>query len=260
MRTNWMKFLKKFKTLLIEERRDALKSTIIEVKQHMAWQFSSMAAADTKVVMACIKDHTCSHLRGLEYEKGATAVDPDEEIPSGPEVLQWLPPEKRYTNTIRDHIISIFDHIANAQSEASLATANISALPKVADADTLDVVLRAVVRPLVQINWPEKYLSLVNDPKASSMTEEKRKNIIINLLPNREAGIMEKEPRNNPTWLLTLVVYLKLKRMFLNEGTQREMEEKFLIHSKQLCKLLSGKCYLGGKDKKGYCKKKKEEP
>ena len=37
----------KFKTLLKEDRRDALESTIIKVKQHMARQFSSMAAADT---------------------------------------------------------------------------------------------------------------------------------------------------------------------------------------------------------------------
>ena len=184
-------------------------------------------------------------MRDLEQEKGATAMDPDEEIPSGPEVLQQLPPEKRYTNMIRDHIISIFDHIANAQSEASLAAANISALTKVTDADTLDIVLRVAVRPLVQINWPEKYLSLVTDPKPTSSTEERRQNIIINLLPNSEAGFMQKEPRNNPTWLLAAVVYLKLKQMFLNKGTQRETEEKFLIHSKQLSKLLSWQALPG---------------
>ena len=152
---------------------------------------------------------------------------------------------------VRDHIILIFDHIANAQSEASLATANISSLAKIADADMLDIVLKVAVRPLVQINWPEKSLSLVTDPKPKSSTEERKQKIIINLLPNSEAGPMQKEPRNNPTQLLTAVIYLKMKRMFLNEGMQRETEEKFLVHSKQLSKLLSDKHYLGGKDKKG---------
>lgn len=68
-------------------------------------------------------------------------TDPEEEIPSGAEVLQRLSPRKQYTSTIRSHIISMFDHIANAQSEASLAAANILALAKIVDAETLDIVL-----------------------------------------------------------------------------------------------------------------------
>ena len=133
----------------------ALKSTITEVKQHMTEQFSSMAAADINIIMACIKDCTCSYMRSLEHQEGANSIDPDDDIPSGPEVLEQLPPEKRYTKEIKDNITSIFNHIANAQSEASLAAANIAALAKMADAETLDTVLKAAVRPLVQINWPE---------------------------------------------------------------------------------------------------------
>ena len=160
--------------------------------------------------------------------------------------------------TIKDYIISIFTHIPNAQSEVSLDVAMISALTKTTDADTLDIVLRAAVRPLVQINWPEKYLSLVADPKPTSPIEERRQIIIINLLPNSKLSQIQKEPRNNPTWLLAAVVYLKLKRLFLNEGTRRETEEKFLVHSKQLSKLLSRKSYLGGKDRKSMAKRRRK--
>ena len=118
-----------------------------------------------------------------------------------------------------------------------------------ADAETLDMVLRAAVRPLVQINWPEKYLSPTADPKPTS-PEEERKKIIANLLPNSEAIQIRNEPKNNPTRLLVVVTYFKLRRLFLGEGTMRETEERFQVHSKQLSKLLSGKRYLGGKDKK----------
>ena len=157
------KIFENFKELLKEDDINALRSTISEVKQHMMRQFSSMVASDINIIMACIKDCTCSYLKGIEHQEGTTAVDPDYDIPSGPEVLKQLPPEKRYTKEIKDSITSIFNHIANAQSEASLAAANIVALAKMADAETLDMVLRAAVRPLVQINWPEKYLSPTAD-------------------------------------------------------------------------------------------------
>ena len=239
-----------FKKLLREDDINALRSTISEAKQHMTKQFSSMAGSDINIVMACIKDHTCSYLRSVDHQEGATVVDPDDDIPSGPELLKQLPTDKRYTKEIKDSVTSIFNHIANAHSEASLAAANIAALAKMADAETLDTVLRAAVRPLVQINWPERYLSLTADPKPTSPEEERKKKIIANLLPNSEAIQIRNEPKNNPTRLLAVVTYFKLRRLFLGEGTMRETEERFQVHSKQLSKLLSGKRYLGGKDKK----------
>ena len=129
---------------------------------------------------------------------------------------------------------------------------------KIADADTLDVVLRAVVRPLVQINWPERYLSPVTDPKASSTTEERRKKYHHKFTTEQRSRNHGKGTKKQPNTATRSGCLLKLKRMFLNEGTQRETEEKFLIHSKQLSKLLSGKCYLGGKDKKGTVKRKRK--
>ena len=252
------KIFENFKDLLKEDDKNALRSTISEVKRHMTRQFSSMAAADIDIVMACIKDRTCSYMRSIEHQEGATSVDPDNDIPSGPEVLEQLPPEKRYTKEIKDSITSIFNHIANAQSEASLAAANIAALTRMANAETLDTVLRAAVRPLVQINWPEKYLSLTADPKPIPPEEERKQKIITNLLPNSEAIQIRNKPKNNPTRLLAAVTYFKLKRLFLYEGTMKETEERFHVHSKQLSKLLSGKCYLGRKDRKCVPKRRRK--
>ena len=100
-----------FKTLLKEDKRNALKSTSSEVKQHMARQFSSMSAADIDIVMACIKDHTCIYMRNLEHQEGARSVDPDDDIPLGPEVLEQLPPEKRYTkDNKRQHYLNLHSH------------------------------------------------------------------------------------------------------------------------------------------------------
>ena len=119
----------------------------------------------------------------MDRKEGATVIDPDDDIPSGPEILKQLPADKRYTKEIKDSITAIFNHIANAHSEASLAVANIAALAKMADAETLYTVLRTAARPLVQINWPKKYLSPTADPKPISPEEERKKKIIANLLP-----------------------------------------------------------------------------
>ena len=228
-------------------------------KRNDTWPSSSAVWLQLiQTIIACINDPTCSYTRESEQEENVRAVDPDEKTPSGPEVLQWLPLGKQYTSAITDHIISLFDHIANAQSEASLATANISAITKITDTDILDIVLGAAVRLLVQINFPENFLSPVTDPKPKTSTEKRKHKIIVNLLSNSKAWPIQKEPKNNPTRLLATVMYLKMKRMFLNEGTQRETEEKFLVHSKQLSKLLSGKHYLGGKDKKAMVWRKRK--
>lgn len=69
---------------------------------------------------------------------------------------------------------------------------------------------------------------------------------------------MKREPDNNPTRLPTTILFLKLKVKFLNEGSQRGTEECFTVNSKQLSKLLTGRCYLGGKDRKGDGTKQKK--
>ena len=46
------------------------------------------------------------------------------------------------------------------------------------------------------------------------------------------------------------MVYFKLRRRFLGKGTQTEAIGKFNINGKALSKILTGKCYMGGKDKK----------
>ena len=240
--------IENFKTRLKENKIDALETTIEDVK-HMSWQFSSMVTADTQIVLVCIKDTKCSYMRESQQENVST-TDPEDEMPSRPEVLRQLPLDRQYTSMVRDHIISLFDHTGNAQCEASLATANISALAKITDANTLDIVLKAAIRPLIQINVLEKFLNLTTDPKPKSSTDQRRHKILVNLLPNSDSPAIQKEPQNNPTWLLTAVLYIKLKRNFLNEVTQKETEEKFMVCSKQLSKLLSSKWYLGGKDRK----------
>ena len=101
---------------------------------------------------------------------------------------------------------------------------------------------------MVQLNIPNKFLGPLYNPPPKMTGEAFREKISANLLPNGKCAVLKREPANNPTRLLTTVIYFKLKRKFLNTGTQKECVELFAVNEKQLSKLISGRCYQGGSE------------
>ena len=83
-------------------------------------------------------------------------------------------------------------------AHASMAAANISALGKITDPQMFDLVLKATVRPLVQINILERYLSPVQDPKPASTTDEVRQKLEKKLLPHSTQPVLCMSPRIAP--------------------------------------------------------------
>ena len=65
---------------------------------------------------------------------------------------------------------------------------------------------------MVQLNVPERFLGPVWDPPPKMTGEVLWEKIAVNLLPNGKRAVLKREPENNPTRLLTVVVYLKLKK------------------------------------------------
>ena len=60
---------------------------------------------------------------------------------------------------------------------------------------------------------------------------------------------MSQEPKNNPTRLLAVALWLKLKLHYLNSGTAKEVCQTFSVTAKMLSKILSGKRYLSSSGK-----------
>ena len=65
---------------------------------------------------------------------------------------------------VQEMIVMCFDHLSEVHAHMSLFAANMSLLAKICDPETFDMVLKATARPMIQINIPEHYLSLVQDP------------------------------------------------------------------------------------------------
>ena len=66
-----------------------------------------------------------------------------------------------------------FDHLSEAHAHMSSFAANMSSLAKIANPETFDMVIKAAARLMIQINIPEHYLSLVQDPPLKMTAEER---------------------------------------------------------------------------------------
>ena len=147
-----------------------------------------------------------------------------------------------------------FGHLSEAHAHMSSFAANISSLAKITNPKTFDMVMKAAAQPMIQINIPEHYLSLVQDPPLKTTAEECLSQLEKVLLPRPSS--LTQEPWYGPTRLLAAVVWLHLKCKFFNGGTTKEACTMFEVQAKQLSKLLSGKVYLGGSTEAAKGKRK----
>ena len=66
------------------------------------------------------------------------------------------------------------------------------------------------------------------------------------ILPTSNAPCLAHEPKNGPTHVLAVAVWLKLNHKYFNEGTAKEACDCFEVRAKQLSRVLTGRKYLGG--------------
>ena len=140
--------------------------------------------------------------------------------------------------------MTCFNHLSEVHTHMSLFAANMLSLAKITNPKTFNMVMTAAARPMIQINVPEHYLSLVQDPPPKMTTEEHLSQLEKVLLPRLSSLAWELWYR--PTQLLAAAIWLHLKCKFFNGGTAKEACTTFEVWAKQLSKLLSGKVYLGG--------------
>ena len=142
-----------------------------------------MAEADVEVVMKSIHDPSCVYLHqhltteGVQHD-GASAT----EVPEGWTFIRQLP-EKVWKTEVWELIVMCFNHLSEAHAHMSSFVANMSSLAKIANPETFDMVMKAAARLMIQINVPEHYLSLVQDPPLKMTAEERLSQLERVLLP-----------------------------------------------------------------------------
>ena len=197
-----------FGELLAGNVKDALQKMVASLKRIMVKHWGGMAEADVSSVVKTIRDLVCLHLHQFLVTGGIEVTELASDMPEGWEFL-WSLPEKTRKHKEWQLIISTFDHISEAMAHTSMAAANISALGKIMDPQMFDLVLKAAVRPLVQINIPERYLSPVQDPKPASTADEVWQKLERKLLPHSNSASIVCELKNSPTRLLVAALWLQ---------------------------------------------------
>ena len=122
-----------------------------------------MAEADVDVVLKSIHDPSCVYLHQHLTTEDVDVVEPVTDVPEGWTFLRQLP-EKVWKTEVWELIVSCFNHLSEVHTHMSSFVANMSLLAKIADPKTFDMVMKAVARPMIPVNIPEHYLSLVQDP------------------------------------------------------------------------------------------------
>ena len=178
-----------------------------------------MAEADVDVVLKSIHDPSCVYLHQHLTTEGVDMVELVTDVPEGWTFLRQLP-KKVWKTEVWELIVMCFDHLSEVHAHMSLFMANISSLAKIADPETFDMVMKAAARPMIQINIPEHYLSLVQDPPPKTTAEECLSQLEKVLLPRPSS--LTQEPWYGPTRLLAAVVWLHLKCKFFNGSTTKE--------------------------------------
>ena len=80
-----------FSDLLADDRKDALRSTVMSLKKLMVKHWQQMAEADVEVVMKSIHDPSCVHLCQHLTMEGVDVMEPATEIPEGWTFIRQLP-------------------------------------------------------------------------------------------------------------------------------------------------------------------------
>ena len=232
-------------TLIHEDKKDALGQTIRNFKKLVGKQWETMGDVDVDVVLHTIKDPAAVYLHQHLTRGGVDVFDPPEEIPTGPEFIQQLPKRTRHAEETA-FISEIFDHAAQAHEHLLAVCTNISALAKITDKTTLHTVINGAVRPLVQINIPEGFLNPVEDQQPKTTEEERCEKVRKTVLPIPNTPCLAHEPKNGPTHILAVAVWLKLNCKYFNERMAKEACDRFEVRAKQLSRVLMGRKYLGG--------------
>ena len=146
-----------FKESVLEDQKDALLSAVNSLKCKMMAQFEQMCPVYVEIVMQMIKDTRCLTLRQSMESVQVAETNPDEEIPTGHEMVSKLTQEKKLSQAAISNIISLFGHLSEAHAHMSTAAANLSALRKITDPVTFKTILQVSVCPIVQLLIPKRF-------------------------------------------------------------------------------------------------------
>ena len=235
---------------------NAMELAITDLKVQVVKQVPSVEEADAIGILKSIWDPSCLAVREQTKEVVAKLEEiwPESDTTSGKEVLEDIEGVEPLTKEQKQDIGEVFDNLEIAHEYLGQSCGLIGALSHSLSSRQLLLLLKASVRPLVQINRLEGFL---DEPQAgttgSGLPESRDDRVCATMIPAPSAETIKNEKANSLTQLLTATLVFKILHKFADGTTQQRMQERYNVRPKQLALYLTGRRYLGvGLKKKNF--------
>lgn len=135
-----------------------------------------MKMSDVNTILRCIKETLCQTLCHDLDSEWVYETDPDEDIPTGSEVIISLQPDNELLRPAVEHIIGLMDDL-------STAAAHFSSLRKLVELKIFSMILHTSMRPMVQLNILERVLKPLRETEVDTLRGAILKKVSDKLLP-----------------------------------------------------------------------------
>ena len=203
-------------------------------------------------VLKSIEDTSCMVLmpQTSDWEERLEAIMPELDLPDISNVVKQAEQLGDLTQEQKGLLAELFDELEVIHESLERASGTLGRLSWSLSGKQLLVVLKACVHPLIQLNTLENFWK---DPVLSwqkaELPDDVPQRVRLMMIPDPMVDIMKHENFNSLTHLLAATLAFKLLRKFGSGTTQRNMQEMFHIHLKQLALCITGRKYLGGTDR-----------
>ena len=175
---------------------------------------------------------------------------PGDEVASASSVLREIQDADTLSTNDQEVIAELFDALETAHDQLATASRLIGRLVQTLKLNQLMLVLKASVRPLIQLKTKAGLDIEATTSKPKDLPEEQAERIEIFVTPDPDTPPLKNEKVNSPTRLLAATYTFKIINTFSDGTTQRGLQERYQVKAKQLAGCITGKKYMGGTDRK----------
>ena len=190
---------------------DILKQTLENIKTRLVSTFPSLDNADVDIVFNAIRDKELKVLlpRTEDTEGLLEELLPGDEVASASRVLREIQDADTLSTNDQELIAELFDTLEMAHDQLAMASGLIGRLVWTLKPNQLMLVLKASVRPFIQLKTKAGLDIEATTSKPKDLPEEQAKRIEILVTPDPDTPPLKNEKVNSPTRLLAATYALQ---------------------------------------------------
>ena len=200
---------------------DLLERAINDVKEGLTKLTPTMQLADQSTVMRAVRDKRFNVLlpRSDELDQILEEIIPNEDIPGTPDVIRAAQ-QGDMSEADQKIMAEIFQSLEFAHDQIVTACGLLGRLLRTMRTDQLMTVIRASIRPLIQLKALTPLDTETTPKKPPELPEDQSDRVKMMLVPDPMAPLLKKEKTNSSTRLLAATYTFKILNKFGGGVTQ----------------------------------------